>query len=164
MLDANQLNTSHTAGMPAQPSKPLIFSFIASCLVLSPSPLILALTTSSPHLHTLILPTICSPTLPAQLGLGRHRSAAKASLNSLPENEVSGLGKQRSQAADNLSLPGQLQTGLASLSWWSSRALSRRRPRVAFLWLVISVLVVPLLACPAPSTGSAQTPSTTAPR
>ena len=57
-----------------------IVVLIISCLVLQVSHANVSVLTLSPYLSTLFLPTF-SPTLPIQLGEGRHNSVAIASAN-----------------------------------------------------------------------------------
>ena len=86
--------------MTAKISSPLNLSFMASCLLHKPSPRIVAFTTLSPHLSTLVYRTTCSPTVDAHLGMGKQKKVAITSKNLAEEKVVSGFGRQRRKAVD----------------------------------------------------------------
>ena len=109
----NRLKTS--MGTTALTWRSLRSSFMASCLVRKPSPVMMELTTLSPHLQTCTLPRTVLPMWGAQQGGGRQSKAAALVENSWEGRVKLGKGRQRSQMEECLSRSGQLQTGLAVL-------------------------------------------------
>ena len=124
-----RLKTSNSQGKPAHRHSLYKTCLIISCLCLQWSPGRPVDWMLSPYRSTFFLPLTVSPTKSEQAGLGRHRLAAAASLNSALVRDESAPGKANSQAEEILSLCFHARTGLAFLGWYNASALERSRAR-----------------------------------